>query len=158
MFCGSFYCEFENIFYLAALIFYLYYFVKSIIYALDAYVLQSKISALREPREYYFKELTELEATIKDKDNIDMMLKGAYVNELAQALTRNNIIVFKKEEKYYKAFKYSVVTFIPLMLCLIFHLLKDPKPTKVIILNSNKSRTFVCDTLGKGVKTNVFVH
>lgn len=73
--------------------------------------------------------------------NVSKLLKASYIDELETALETNNTVFKKKSSFYYNALMFALLSTVPYLICLGFHIVKkDDKTQKVQIVNPEISR------------------
>ncbi|MDB5205878.1 MAG: hypothetical protein JWR72_953 [Flavisolibacter sp.] len=103
-------------------------------------VIPVEIAYLQMPKRYYEEYRITYEQTIKNPDEIKILLKASYINELETALHTNDQVFRRKSSFYYNALMYALLSAIPYLICLGFHASKrDDKVQKVQIVNSEIS-------------------
>ncbi len=114
------------------------------------------VDTLKPPSEYYTgirnkiepKYTTDEKGT--DKATVDIILKSAYNSEIETAINDNINIVHYKKGYYNKAFAFSLISMLPFVACLYFHIIiKDDKVQKVKIEGIEKTTNFTIDSSGR---------
>lgn len=110
----------------------LYYTIKLIIPVEVAY--------LSSPKRYYVDYRIEYEKAVPNKNDVADLLKASYVDELEKTLETNEIVFRQKSSFYYNALMYALLSAIPYIVCLGFHVAKkEDNVQKVEIVNSPES-------------------
>ena len=110
-------------------------FLISILFTIKL-IIPVEVAFLEIPKRYYEQYRLEYEQTIKDKDQIKSLLKASYINELESALQTNEKVFRRKSSFYYNALMYALLSAIPYLVCLGFHISKrEDKVQKVQIVN-----------------------
>lgn len=91
---------------------------------------------LQPPRVYY--EVFRPEYERRNLKNIPELLKGSYVTELEETLDFNISVFRRKSSFYYNALLYALISIIPYLICLGFHISKKQEEIhKVEIVDTN---------------------
>lgn len=89
------------------------------------------------PKRYYEEYRLTYEQPIKNQEEIKTLLKASYINELETALQTNDQVFRRKSSFYYNALMYVLLSAVPYLICLGFHISKrEDKVQKVQIMNS----------------------
>ncbi len=76
-----------------------------------------------------------MERDYQDQEIVDKSLKGAYIFELEKAIAINTQVFAKKSSFYYNALLFALLSVIPYITCIGFHLSKkDEKIQKVELI------------------------
>ncbi len=86
---------------------------------------------------------SEYEKNYKDQTQIENLLKASYIDELQIALETNQILFRRKGAFYYNALVYGLLSIIPYLICLGFHVsIKVDTIQKVHIVKTEINRNF----------------
>ena len=114
------------------------------------------VDTLKPPSEYYTDIRNKIEPkytslkTGTDIAAVDIILKSAYNSELETAINDNRDIVHHKKGYYNKAFAFSLISMLPFVACLYFHIIiKDDKIQRVKIEGIEKLINFTTDPVRK---------
>lgn len=111
-------------------------FLISVVFTIRL-VIPVEVAYLEMPKRYYEEYRLTYEQTIKNHEEIKTLLKASYINELETALQTNDQVFRKKSSFYYNALMYALLSAVPYLICLGFHVSKrDDKVQKVQIINS----------------------
>ena len=109
----------------------LYYTVRLII--------PVEIAYLTAPRKYYEEFRLVYEEIIKNQAEIEKLLKASYIDELEKTLNNYQQVFRRKSSFYYNALMYSLLSAVPYIICVGFHISKkEENVQKVEIVNSKK--------------------
>jgi hypothetical protein len=107
-------------------------------------ILPIRVAYLTAPRKYYEEYRLNYEKTFHDQNQITNLLKASYIEELQQALATNETVFRSKSSFYYNALVYGLLSIVPYLVCLGFHLsFKEDNIQKVHIVNTGKNRNFM---------------
>lgn len=118
-------------------------------------IIPVEVAYLEMPRKYYEDyrlEYEQLNASIPNRQSVVTdLLKASYINELEEALTANNYVFRKKSSFYYNALMYALLSVVPYLVCLGFHISKKEEIIqKVKIVNSGfDSNLLKIDSMAK---------
>jgi hypothetical protein len=94
------------------------------------------------PKKYYEEYRLIYEQTIQKQDQVEVLLKTSYINELETTLHKNVLVFTKKKSFYYNALICVLLSVIPYLICLGFHIFKkEENVQKVAIINQEKFNT-----------------
>lgn len=111
-------------------------FLISVVFTIRL-VIPVEVAYLEMPKRYYEEYRLTYEQTIKNQEEIKTLLKASYINELETALQTNDQVFRRKSSFYYNALMYALLSAIPYLICLGFHVSKrEDKVQKVQIMNS----------------------
>ena len=110
----------------------------------------------KPPKSYY----TDARRQVEQKNYIDTnkpvdeamvnnILKVAYITELERLVDRNMALVARKKGFYNIALRLSMLSILPFVVCLYFHVIADDKIQKIKIEDIEKCCNFTIDTTGK---------
>ncbi len=100
-------------------------------------VIPIEVAYLEMPKKYYEEYRLVYEAEIEDKEKIKELLKASYINELEKALENNFRVFRRKSSFFYNALMYALLSVIPYLICLGFHISKrEDKIQKVRVVSS----------------------
>lgn len=100
------------------------------------FLMPKDVSHLLAPQEYYEIHREKCERETNDKQEVDMLLKAAYIDELELAVNTNKLNVARKIKFYRKAFSLAMWAIIPYLVCVGFHVcMKQDSIYKVEIIN-----------------------
>ena len=103
-----------------------------------------EVAYLSFPRRYYEQFRVELEKTNDDKTKIKDLLKGSYIGELQTAIEINERIFCTKSRLFYNAIRFALLSIIPYLVCLSFHLSRrEENVQKVQLVNNEILRNFM---------------
>jgi len=103
-----------------------------------------EVAYLSFPRRYYEQFRLELEKTNDDKTIVGDLLKGSYIGELQTAIEINEGIFRAKSRLFYNAIRFALLSIIPYLVCLSFHISrKEENVQKVQLVNSEILRNFM---------------
>ncbi|MGZ3911522.1 MAG: hypothetical protein ACXVBR_15625 [Flavisolibacter sp.] len=115
-------------------------FVISIIFTIKL-VIPVEVAYLEIPKRYYQDYRLTYERHFQNQQQIEMLLKASYINELETALDTNEKVFRRKSSFYYNALMYALLCSLPYIICLGFHLSKnDDKVQKVDFINPEINR------------------
>ncbi|MDQ6904102.1 MAG: hypothetical protein M3139_13965 [Bacteroidota bacterium] len=101
------------------------------------FVIPISVAYLEMPKKYYEEYRLAYEADIKDREEIEKLLKASYINELETALENNFSVFRRKSSFFYNALMYALLSVIPYLICLGFHISKrEDKVQKIRIVSS----------------------
>jgi hypothetical protein len=113
-------------------------FITSLLYTVRL-LIPVQISYLDPPHKYYNEFRDRYEKTINDFKQIPDLLKASYITELETVLTYNISVFRRKNSFYYNSLIYALLSAIPYLVCLGFHISKKQDQIhKVEIVGSNK--------------------
>jgi hypothetical protein len=123
-------------------------FIISIIFTVRL-IIPVDIAYLEAPKRYYETYRLTYEQTITDQNEIIKLLKASYIDELESAANTNELVFRRKSSFYYNALMYALLSTLPYLVCLGFHISKkDDKVQKVQIINSGlSSKLLKIDTM-----------
>ena len=102
-----------------------------------------EIAYLDPLQKYYATYRLQYEITTENREEIDQLLKASYIHELEEAVDRNTAAFRKKSHFYYSGLTYALVSAVPYLICLGFHVAqKEDTVYKVDIVKSAKIRNF----------------
>ncbi|MVT09474.1 hypothetical protein [Chitinophaga tropicalis] len=107
-------------------------------------IIPEDVAYLGSPKRYYNTLRWEYEQLIEKQsfdwqENIDKQLQASYVGELERILTTNIRAFVKKSSFYYNALTFSLLSAVPFLICLGFHIMKkEDKIQKVKIIKQEK--------------------
>ena len=129
-------------------------FITSFILTI-CFLFPRSVDYLSSPRQYYTELRDELETEMNnsnqviDTATIDNRLKSSYITELEISIDHNIRLVSLVQGFYNYAFKIGMLSILPFIGCLYFHLTaNNDKIQKVSIDNINKCCIFTIDTTG----------
>jgi len=102
------------------------------------------VSYLTSPKMYYETIRLQYEQTIGTQapnwqEDITKLLQASYISELEKALEMNISVFIRKSSFYYNALMFGLLSALPFLICLGFHITKkEDKTQKVEIVNSEK--------------------
>lgn len=123
-------------------------FLISVVFTIRL-VIPVEVAYLEMPKRYYEEYRLKYEQTIRDQEETKTLLKASYINELETALQTNDQVFRRKSSFYYNALMYALLSAVPYLICLGFHVSKrDDKVQKVQIMNSEiNSKLHKIDTM-----------
>ncbi len=104
-------------------------------------IIPIEVSYLTSPRMYYETIRIQYEQRIGPNRQADIikLLQASYINELEQALEMNIRVFTRKSSFYYNALMFGLLSAIPFLICLGFHITKKEDETqKVEVVNYEK--------------------
>jgi len=102
-------------------------------------IIPEEVSYLEIPKKYYTDYLTIYETTIPDKTEVTKLLKASYITELETAVRKNEAVFRKKSSFYYNALMFALISVVPYLVCLGFHITsKEETVQKIEIVNPKK--------------------
>lgn len=111
-------------------------FITSLVFAIKL-VFPIQVAYLIEPEKYYKDYRLLYEQTMTVQKEIDNALKASYIGELEAAVAINDKVFKRKSSFYYNALIFALVSTIPFLLCLGYHIFqKDDKIQKIEIVKS----------------------
>jgi hypothetical protein len=132
----------KYVFFTFALFVFLLLLLVSLIFTIRL-ILPVQIAYLSEPRKYYKEYRLEYEKYYQDQDQIKNLLKASYIKELQIALETNQLLFRRKGAFYYNALVYGLLSIIPFLICLGFHVsFQEDKIQKVHIVKTEINRNF----------------
>ena len=91
-------------------------------------LLPVNIVYLEPPKKYYGSYKTELELlNIGNEETVNDSLRGTYIFELQNAIEVNSRAVRKKNSYFYNALLFALLSVVPYIVCLGFHLVRGGK-------------------------------
>ena len=103
-----------------------------------------EVAYLSFPRRYYEEFRLELEKTNDDTTKVKDLLKGSYIGELQTAIEINEGIFRTKSRLFYNAIRFALLSIIPYLVCLAFHISRrEENVQKVQLVNSEILRNFM---------------
>ena len=103
-------------------------------------IIPVQIAYLAPPHKYYNEYQTNYEKVINDTKTISDLLKASYITELEMTLNANTAVFRKKSSFYYNAMLYALLSTIPYLICLGFHISKkEDQVHKVEIVKWGKN-------------------
>jgi hypothetical protein len=129
-----------GIWFYSVFVFFAILFLTSLIY-LVRLLLPAKIAYLDPPQKYYATFKSEIELLhLGNQQLVDDSLKGSYILELEDAITKSSNIFIKKSSFFYNALLFALLSIIPYVFCVGFHLAKkEHKLPQKIELQGKKS-------------------
>lgn len=110
----------------------LYYTVRLII-PVEVYFLTA-------PRKYYEDFRLVYEEIMQNQAEVEKLLKASYIDELETTLSNYEQFFKRKSSFYYNALMYALLSAVPYIICVGFHISKkDENVQKVEIVNSKKN-------------------
>lgn len=107
------------------------YFVKLL--------LPAKIAYLDPPEKYYKDYRIQIESDYpSDKKKVDESLKGSYILEIENAIAVNYQVFRQKSSFYYNALAFALITVIPYIMCIGYHLSKKEEKAQKVELVRKK--------------------
>jgi hypothetical protein len=107
------------------------YFVKLL--------LPAKIAYLDPPEKYYKDYRVQMEADYPgDKKKVEDSLKGSYILEIENAISVNYQVFRQKSSFYYNALLFALLTVIPYITCIGYHLSKKEEKIQKVELVGKK--------------------
>jgi len=98
-------------------------FIVSIFFTIKL-VIPVEVAYLEIPKRYYEDYRLTYEQNIRNQQQIENLLKASYINELETALDTNDRVFRRKSSFYYNALMYALLSAIPYIICLGFHISK----------------------------------
>ncbi|HEX2608001.1 MAG TPA: hypothetical protein VHK91_11500 [Flavisolibacter sp.] len=127
--------EIMNLIYSICFLAYVLLFGYSVYYTVR-FMIPVKVAYLQAPKMYYTVLRTEYIAQGYNEVQTGNLLKASYIQELEEAIDRNNAVFTRKSSLYYKALIFSLLASLPYLACLGYHLsLKNDSPQKVEVIN-----------------------
>jgi len=119
-------------------------------------IIPIEIAYLESPKIYYEDYRLQYEQTNVETE-VPNLLKASYITELESALSTNYTVFSKKSSFYYNALMYGLLSVVPYIICLGFHISKkEDKIEKVQIVNSEiLSKLHKIDTMAKTSDSSV---
>lgn len=115
-------------------------FIVSLLFTIKL-IFPIEVAYLSEPGKYYKEYRIDREKTLSIQDDVDKSLKASYIIELEKAVMVNDKVFKRKSSFYYNALIFALLSTIPFLLCLGYHIFqKDEKIQKIEIVNSGKNR------------------
>jgi hypothetical protein len=134
--------EIDNIIFIISFLLYAIFFITSIIFTI-LFMIPIEVAHLESPQIYYTVLRNDLETQGHTQEQIEDLLKVSYISELEETVNRNDFVFRRKSSLYYRALIYVLVSAIPYVICLGFHLsLKSDIPQKIQIVNMEKNSNF----------------
>jgi len=113
-------------------------FVISIIFTIRL-IIPVEIAYLEIPKKYYNDIRLQYEQTYSNTDQVKELLKASYITELETAVTNNEAVFRKKSSLYYNALMFALLSTVPYLICLGFHISKkEENVQKIEIVNTRK--------------------
>jgi len=126
--------------------FYLFFAIFAVSFAISVFcfirlLIPAKIAYLDPPAKYYRDFKPQIEAAYPgpaNRQKVDDSLKGSYILEIDDALTRNFEVFRQKRSFYYNALIFALIATLPYIICIGYHLTKKQKERiyKVEVTNS----------------------
>ena len=102
-------------------------------------LIPAKIAHLHPFRKYYEEYRLKYETGGMSRSEVDNYLKASYIDELEKAFDGNTTVFRRKSQFYYSALTCALMSVIPYLVCLGFHIAKkDDSIYKVEIVNALK--------------------
>jgi len=115
-------------------------FITSLVFTVKL-VFPIEVAYLTEPGKYYKDYRIQYELTESDQNKVDNALKASYIGELEKAVEVNDKVFKRKSSFYYNASIFALMSTIPFLLCLGYHIFqKDDKIQKIEIVNPKINR------------------
>ena len=115
-------------------------FITSLVFTVKL-VFPIEVAYLTEPGKYYKDYRIQYELTESDQNKVDNALKASYIGELEKAVEVNDKVFKRKSSFYYNALIFVLMSTIPFLLCLGYHIFqKDDKIQKIEIVNPKINR------------------
>jgi len=115
-------------------------FITSLVFTVKL-VFPIEVAYLTEPGKYYKDYRIQYELTESDQNKVDNALKASYIGELEKAVEVNDKVFKRKSSFYYNALIFALMSTIPFLLCLGYHIFqKDDKIQKIEIVNPKINR------------------
>lgn len=128
--------EIENWFLYVCFAIFSLLFLTSVFFTIRL-IIPVDVAYLDVPKKYYEEYLLRYEQTETNKEEIEKLLKASYIDELEEALIKNNQVFRRKSSFYYNALMYALLSSVPYLICIGFHISKkEDKIQKVQIVNS----------------------
>ncbi len=109
-------------------------FITSLVFTIKL-VFPIRVAYLIEPGKYYKDYRLLYEQTMTIQSDIDNALKASYIGELETAVAVNDKVFKRKSSFYYNALIFALISIIPFLLCLGYHIFqKDDKIQKIEIV------------------------
>jgi len=106
-------------------------FITSLVFTVKL-VFPIEVAYLTEPGKYYKDYRIQYELTESDQNKVDNALKASYIGELEKAVEVNDKVFKRKSSFYYNALIFALMSTIPFLLCLGYHIFqKDDKIQKI---------------------------
>jgi hypothetical protein len=106
-------------------------------------ILPVRVAYLSAPKKYYEEYRFEYEKNYNNQTLIKNLLKASYIDELQIALETNQQLFRRKGSFHYNALLYGLLSIIPYLICLGFHLsYKEDIIQKVHIVKNEINRNF----------------
>lgn len=133
----------RNLFFITSLVLFLVLLAISLMFTIRL-IIPVEVAYLSFPRKYYEEYRSEYEITIEDKGKIRDLLKASYIKELQEALETNEKIFRNKNYFYYNALIFGLLSIVPYLICLTFHISqKDENIQKIQIVDAGNLRNFI---------------
>lgn len=115
-------------------------FIISLVFTIRL-LIPVEIAYLEPLQKYYSEYRLKYEKTTAVKEEVDKLLKASYIDELEEAIERNTAAFQRKSHFYYSALTYSLISVVPYLVCLGFHIAKKEETIqKVHIVNQDEIR------------------
>ena len=115
-------------------------FITSLVFTVKL-VFPIEVAYLTEPGKYYKDYRIQYELTESDQNKVDNALKASFIGELEKAVEVNDKVFKRKSSFYYNALIFALMSTIPFLLCLGYHIFqKDDKIQKIEIVNPKINR------------------
>ena len=126
--------------YVALLVVFMIYFVRSIYYAAK-FLIPVEIAHLDLP-EFFYKDLANqyLQRGVA-KTNLNRKVKDTYLQQQEDALRHNRNAFEKKSELFYSSLMNAIYALLPFLIALSIYMAYKDDTQKVIVLNSNQVKT-----------------
>ncbi len=103
-------------------------------------IMPIEVAYLGMPKKYYQDYRLQYEKTTIGTTEIINLLKASYITELETALDNNESVFRRKSSFYYNALIFALLSTIPYVICLGFHISKKEEHVqKVEIVNNKKN-------------------
>jgi hypothetical protein len=102
-------------------------------------IIPVNVAYLTTPDKYYEGFRLTYEQEIQQQSEIEKLLKASYISELEKTLKINVEVFRRKSSFYYNALMYSLLSAVPYIICVGFHISnKEDAIQKIEIINSEK--------------------
>ena len=114
-------------------------FLISLIYTVKL-VIPVNVAYLRAPEEYYVKIRMEYERDFQRKEDVENLIKASYIIELEKTLKINEDVYRRKSSFYYNALIYSLISAVPYIICIGFHIARNEDTIQKIEIVNAKNK------------------
>ncbi|RFS24807.1 hypothetical protein DVR12_06325 [Chitinophaga silvatica] len=122
--------EILNSFMIGSFIVFWLLFASSVYYAIRL-IIPYAVGYLTVPSVYYKNIRLKYEQMVGSEEVLDIILQISYISELEFSLEVNRLIYLRKSSFYIRALRLGLLSAVPFIVCLIFHIIKNEQNAQV---------------------------